>query len=84
MKVPLLNFEGSPGVLLTNFERGPGVPLLNFEGGSLVLGLRVTRFRPGVLVPLLHHALKSVVSKTIAYLVRRKFFLTNLLSFKPL
>ena len=32
MRVPLLNFEGSPGVLLTNFERGPGVPLLNFEG----------------------------------------------------
>ena len=43
--VPLLNFEGDPGILLWNFEGGHGVPLLNFEGG------------PGVLVPLLHHAL---------------------------
>ena len=33
MRVPLLNFEGGPGVLLLNFEGGPGVPLLNFEGG---------------------------------------------------
>ena len=51
MKVPLLNFVGGPGVPLLNFERSPGVPLLNFEGGpgSWVLG-------PGVLVPLLHHA----------------------------
>ena len=47
MRVPLLNFEGGPGVLLLNFEGGPGVPLLNFEGGS------------GVLVPLLHHAYKN-------------------------
>ena len=47
MRVPLLNFEGSPGVLLLNFEGGPGVSLLNFEGG------------PGspVLLPLLHHAI---------------------------
>ena len=32
MRVPLLNFEGGPGVLLLNFEGGPGVPLLNFWG----------------------------------------------------
>ena len=32
MRVPLLNFEGGPGVLLLNFEGGPGVPLLNFRG----------------------------------------------------
>ena len=30
--VPLLNFEGDPGVQLLNFERGAGVPLLNFRG----------------------------------------------------
>ena len=44
--VPLSNFEGGPEVLPLNFERGPGVPLLNFKGVP----------RPGVLVPLLHHA----------------------------
>ena len=46
MRVPLLNFE-----------RGPGVPLLNFEGGlgSWFPGPEVPS--PGVLVPLLHHAL---------------------------
>ena len=40
MRIPLLNFEGGPGVLLLNFEGGPGVPLLNFEGdaGSRVPG----------------------------------------------
>ena len=32
LKVPLLNFEGGPGVLLSNFEGGPRVPLLNFRG----------------------------------------------------
>ena len=47
---PLLNFEGAPGILLLNFEGGPGVSLLNFRG---VPG-------PGVLVPLLHHALKTL------------------------
>ena len=46
MRVPLLNFEGGPGVPLLNFEGGPGIPLLNFEGG------------PGALVPLLHHTVK--------------------------
>ena len=54
MKVPLLNYVGGPGVPLLNFEGGAGVPLLNFEGP------RVARSRvpgPGVLVPLLHHAL---------------------------
>ena len=30
--VPLLNFEGDPGILLWNFEGGTGVPLLNFRG----------------------------------------------------
>ena len=46
-KVPLLNFEGGPGVLLLNLEGGPGVPLLNFRGvtgtesqGPEVLGPR--------------------------------------------
>ena len=34
MKVPLLNFEGGPGVPLLSFERGPKVPLLNFTGGG--------------------------------------------------
>ena len=38
MRVPLLNFERGPGILLLNFEGGPGVPLLNFERG---LGSRV-------------------------------------------
>ena len=54
--VPLLNFEGSPGVPLLNFERGPGVPLLNFEGvpGPGSQGPKVPD--PGILVPLLHHA----------------------------
>ena len=53
--VPLLNFEGGPGVPLLNF-RGSRVPLLNFEGGSesQVPGPKVPS--PGVLVPLLHHA----------------------------
>ena len=43
MRVPLLNFEGGPGIPLLNFEGGPGVPLLNFEGGprSLVPRSRV-------------------------------------------
>ena len=31
MRVPLLNFEGGPGILLLNFEGGPGVPLSNFR-----------------------------------------------------
>ena len=31
MRVPLLNFEGGPGVPLLNFEGGSGVPLLNFS-----------------------------------------------------
>ena len=44
MRVPLLNFEGGPGVLLLDFEVGSWVPFLNFEGG------------PEVLVPLLHNA----------------------------
>ena len=56
LKVPLLNFEGGPGVLLSNFEGGPRVPLLNFRGvlgptlklwgGSPVPGPRVPRSRP--------------------------------------
>ena len=50
MRVPLLNFEGGPGIPLLNFEGGPGVPLLNFERvpGSLVPGSRGLRSRgPG-------------------------------------
>ena len=31
-EVPLLNFEGGPGVLLLPFEGGPRVQLLNFRG----------------------------------------------------
>ena len=59
MRVPLLDFEGSPGVPLLNFEGGPGVPLLNFRGipgpnFKLWEGSRVPG--PGVLVPLLQHA----------------------------
>ena len=51
MRVPLLNFEGGPGVLLLNFGGGPGVPLLDFSGvpcptfkiwgGSWVQGPRI-------------------------------------------
>ena len=67
--VPLLNFEGSPGVPLLNFEGSSGVLLLNFRGG----GSRVPLLNfegtpgpepqgpevlgPGILVPLLHHAI---------------------------
>ena len=54
MRVPLLNFEGGPGVLLLNFEGGPGVPLLNFEKGPGSQGPQVAGLR--VLVPTLHHA----------------------------
>ena len=54
MRVPLLNFEGGPGVLLLNFEEGSGVPLLNFKGGPRSQGPEV--LDPGVLVALLHHA----------------------------
>ena len=40
MRVPLLNFEGGPGVLLMNFEGGPAVPLLTFrEDTSLTFKL---------------------------------------------
>ena len=56
--VPLLNFEGGPGVPLLNFERGAEVPLLNSEGRPRVPG-------SGVLVPLLHHAVKIYVGKLI-------------------
>ena len=45
MRVPLLNFEGGPGVLLLNFEAGPWVPLLKFEGGP---GSRVPGSRGSV------------------------------------
>ena len=44
MRVPLLNFEGGPGVPLLNFEWGPGVPLLNFEVSPVSQG-------PGSWVP---------------------------------
>ena len=54
--IPLLNYEGGPGVLLLNFEGGPGVPLLNFEGGPRSRGPR-----PGVLIPLFHHATENVI-----------------------
>ena len=64
MRIPLLNFEGAAGVPLLNFGAGSGVPLLifrgvripllNFERGRRSQGLEVPG--PGVLVPLLHHA----------------------------
>ena len=52
-EVPLLNFEGGPGVPLSNF-RGSQVPLSNFEvcPQSQVPGF----YGPGALVLLLHHA----------------------------
>ena len=37
MRVPLLNFERGPGILLLNFEGGHGVPLLNFRGSWVPL-----------------------------------------------
>ena len=68
--VPLLNFKGDPGVPLLNFEGGPGVPLLNFRGvpgptfklwlESRVPGPEVSG--PGVLVPLLYHALRTKIA----------------------
>ena len=54
MRIPLLNFEGAPGVPLLNFKEGPGLPLLNFEGGPEVPGPEIRD--PGVLVSLLHPA----------------------------
>ena len=50
MRVPLLNFEGGPGVPPLNFEGGPEVPLLNFRGVQgptfkLSEGSQVTRSR---------------------------------------
>ena len=55
-EVPLLNFEGGPGIVLLIFEGGSGAPLLNYEGGpgSRVPGPEVPGL--GVLVPLLHYA----------------------------
>ena len=68
MRVPLLNFEGGPWVLLLNFDGGPGVPLLNFRGvpgttfklsgGPEYQSSEVSS--PRVLVPLLHHATKTI------------------------
>ena len=63
-RVPHLNFEGGPGVLLLNFEWVPllnlwGVPGLNFKlsGMSWALGSEVPDFR--FLVPLLNNAAKE-------------------------
>ena len=47
MSVPLLNFEGGPGVLLLNFEGGSGVPLFGFRGS------RIPFLKVG---PILHNA----------------------------
>ena len=63
MRAPLLNFEGGPGVPILNFERGAVVPLLNSEGRPRVSRSRVPG--SGVLVPLLHHAVKIYVGKLI-------------------
>ena len=46
------SFKKGEEVPLLNFEGGPGVLLLNFEG---VPG-------PGILVPLLHHAIWELIS----------------------
>ena len=46
--VPLLNFEGAPGILLLNFEGGPGSHFFTFKGVP----------DPGVLIPLLQHAIE--------------------------
>ena len=68
MRVPLLNFEG-----------GPGVPLLNFRGVSgatfkLLRGSRVPS--PGVLVPLLHHAplLESLFKSEYCEIFKSTYF----------
>ena len=63
MRVPLWNFEGGPGVLLLNFEGRPGIPLLNFEGGPVPQGTEGPS--PGVLVPLLHHAVNRFMQHNI-------------------
>ena len=55
MKVPLLNFEGGPGVPLLNFS-GSRVPLLNFEGVPGPGSQDPEVSAPGVLVPHSHHA----------------------------
>ena len=49
MSVPLLNFEGGPGVLLLNFEGGPEVPLFGFRGSRIPF----LNFEVG---PILHNA----------------------------
>ena len=36
-EVPLLNFEGAPGIPFLNFKEGPGVQLLNFRGSQVPL-----------------------------------------------
>ena len=65
MRVPLLNFEGGPGVPLLNFEGGLGVPLLDFRGVPDLTFKLWGGFQgpevpdPGVLVPLLHHAAET-------------------------
>ena len=56
--LPLLNFEGGPRILLLNFEGDPGASLLNFRGfPSPTFKLWGGSTGPGVLVPLLHHAI---------------------------
>ena len=65
MRVPLLNFEGGPGILLLNFEGGPGVPLLNFEGGP-------GSWAPG---PTFTPCLELVTRSEFFYLFRKVFFL---------
>ena len=44
---------------MKSLKKGEGVPLLNFEGGGLEVQLLNFKGVPGVLVPLLHHALFS-------------------------
>ena len=74
---PHLNFEKGPGVPVLNFEGGPQIPLLNFERGPGSQG-------PGVLVPLLHHAILAlphvrdagIFSQVIVFVFSQEIFLT--------
>ena len=84
MRVPLLNIEGGPGVLLLNFEGGPGVPLLNFRGvpgPAFKLwggpGSKVPKSRgpeSGVLLPILHYAMSYVKDLIIqiCYFIKKR------------
>ena len=83
-EVPLLNFEGGPGILLLNLEGGPGVPLLNFRGFwvSLLNFEGVPALGPRVLVPLLHHANLEYIPRNTQHIILL-FSLINLEIYLP-